>query len=287
MIVCPIPPRSAPALPLSAARTFARGIDHAEGVLWIGDERLIAGGERGQIYRVDVRRDRYEEIANTGGILLGFARRPDGEILACDEDRRAVFALSPAGALRVFADRVGDRRLVCPNFPLLDDAGNLYVSDSGGWKARDGALLRFAPDGNGEVVSTECRDFPNGLCWSANRRWLYVIESNLPGVVRIDPRSGGREIEVRFESGVPDGLWALPDGDVLISFYTPSLVLRWTPLSGRITCLCAEPENTLMCAPTNVTVSPDGRLFTANLGIPFLTEWNAAIALAAPNGGGT
>ena len=286
MILCPIPPRDPPSLPLAAARTFARGIDHAEGVLWLGEEQLLAGGERGQIYRVDVRRDRYAEIANTGGILLGFARRGDGLIFACDEERRAVFALAPTGALRVFADRVGDRPLACPNYPVLDAAGHLYVTDSGRWEGGDGALLRFAPDGRGQVVSTACRHFPNGACWSADHRYLYVVESNLPGVVRIDPEGGARRIEVRFDAGVPDGLWALPDGDVLISFYTPSLVLRWTPVSGRLTCLCHEPENTFMCAPTNVTVAPDGRLFTANLGAPFLTEWNAAAALAAPNGGG-
>ena len=68
----------------------------------------------------------------------------------------------------MFADSVGTTRLTLPNFPVLDAEGNLYVSNSTDHVLTSledvmaeirnpvpkGVLVRFRPDGRGEVVAT-------------------------------------------------------------------------------------------------------------------------------------
>lgn len=50
---------------------FVEGLDHAEGVAWGPDGYLYAGGEAGQLYRIRLDDGAFEEVANTGGFLLG------------------------------------------------------------------------------------------------------------------------------------------------------------------------------------------------------------------------
>ena len=52
-------------------QSFAEGLDHPEGLAFDADGILWAGGELGQIYRIDSR-GRVKEIARLGGFCLGF-----------------------------------------------------------------------------------------------------------------------------------------------------------------------------------------------------------------------
>ena len=49
------------------------GLDHVEGIVWGLDGYCYAGGEAGQIYRIDVERREAVQIADTGGLVLGVA----------------------------------------------------------------------------------------------------------------------------------------------------------------------------------------------------------------------
>jgi gluconolactonase len=54
--------------------TLVDGLDHAEGVAWGLDGFAYAGGEAGQVYRVDVERGELSQFAQvTGGFILGMA----------------------------------------------------------------------------------------------------------------------------------------------------------------------------------------------------------------------
>ena len=72
---------------------FVDGLDHPEGVTVGPDGTVYAGGEAGQIYRVESRRVSCEQIATTGGFVLGLCLDGDGAIYACDLAHSAVMRI--------------------------------------------------------------------------------------------------------------------------------------------------------------------------------------------------
>ncbi|MFM8485773.1 MAG: hypothetical protein ACKOCH_05525, partial [Bacteroidota bacterium] len=61
---------------LSKSVEFASGLDHPECVAVHPDGSVWAGGEAGQIYRISPDGRVVEEVANTGGFVLGLAFSP-------------------------------------------------------------------------------------------------------------------------------------------------------------------------------------------------------------------
>ena len=73
-----------------------------------------------------------------------------------------------------------------PNWPAFAPDGTLFVSDSGAWGADDGRLVRIDADGSVETFSREVPHFTNGCAVSPDGRWLWVVESHVPIVSRLD-----------------------------------------------------------------------------------------------------
>ena len=65
------------------------GLDHPEGVTAGPDGILYAGGEAGQIYRIDD--GAATEIASTGGFLYGVTLDGAGDVYGCDFGRAEVY----------------------------------------------------------------------------------------------------------------------------------------------------------------------------------------------------
>jgi len=189
----------------------ADGLDHPECVAWHPDGSLWAGGEAGQIYRIDPK-GRVEEVANTGGFILGLAFSPDCEWLAiCDLRKRCVWRLDIDNlALDIFSTGAEDHSFNIPNFPCFDRSGSLYVSESGAFRTTTGKVLRFDSAGYGEVWSDGPFNFANGLALSPDEKHLYVVSSFLPGIERVaiaaDGSAGRREVVVELPGTVPDGI---------------------------------------------------------------------------------
>jgi gluconolactonase len=160
------------------------------------------------------------------------------------------------GGTRRLLTEVDGRRLVLPNYAAFGPDGTLWLSDSGTWKADDGRLVALLPDGSAHTVSERLPRFPNGLAVSTDGRTLYVVESLGPGVSCIDltaPEAPPQDV-VRLPGTVPDGLAVLADGSLLISCYRPDQILHLA-LDGALTVVAADPEGTLLAAPTNVCLA--------------------------------
>src|SRR4051795_10910728 len=71
-----------PLLPISRAKVFCEGLDHPECLAVHPDGSIWAGGEAGQIYRVSADGSRVDDVASTGGFILGIAFSPDCSWLA-------------------------------------------------------------------------------------------------------------------------------------------------------------------------------------------------------------
>ena len=53
-------------------RFVSAGLDHPEGLCFTADGAVVAGGESGQIYRIDPGTGKSRTIAQTGGFVLAY-----------------------------------------------------------------------------------------------------------------------------------------------------------------------------------------------------------------------
>src|SRR5437764_1427040 len=119
------------------------GLDHPEGVATGPHGELYAGGELGQVYRIDRGAGSFEQVADCGGFLLGLA--VDGA----------------AGAKQVVAALPG----TVPDGVCVDTTGRAYV-----FCYRPDRILTVDPDGTVDVLA----DDPIGTTLSAPTNGVWV-----------------------------------------------------------------------------------------------------------------
>lgn len=258
---------SVPELDIGQFEVFATGLDHPEGLAFDRAGFLWAGGEAGQIYRIDSH-GRVEVVTKLDGFCAGLAFSPQDELFLCHTPL-GIVKVSSNGAHRVFADSVGSHRIVCANYPVFDRRGNLYVTDSGNWKKHDGYLLRFSPEGKGEIL---CGPFgyANGLALSSDEKYLFMVESDSDRIVRFALRSDGSldlpEVYAEQVGRLPDGLAFDAEGNLYVACYASDEIYR-VDSSGKKTLLAYDRHGILLGGPTNMafTRNDHGAIFVANL----------------------
>jgi gluconolactonase len=220
------------------------------------------------VYRLDDGGPRL--LANTGGFVLGLCLDADSAIYACDMGRHEVVRIDADGTVESYSDRIQT-----PNYPVFTADGTLFVSDSGTWDQNDGAMYRISSSGDCRRLDLDLPAFPNGLALSPARDWLYVVLSQLPGVMRVPIAggevTGGPELVLDMPGHVPDGLAMLADGDVLIACYTPDTIYRLH--DQTVTVLAHDPRRVILAAPTNIALHGPGR---THLAVGSLGRWHVA-----------
>lgn len=256
---------------------FGDGLDHPECIACGPDHFAYAGGEAGQVYRIDTRARTFEEYANTGGFVGGIAVDADSNVFACSAGE--VKRVTPEGEVSTYFAGAPDRALTTPNYPVFDADGNLYVSDSGEWKQDNGCLFKVAPGGEGVVWETTLTSFPNGLALSPDGDYLYVAVSEVqPRVSRVaineDGSAGRASVVEDLPEAVPDGLAFDSKGNLFISCYRPDRIYRLAA-EGPLDIFCDDPEGTMLAAPTNVAFCGENRdiFLSANLGRWHISEY--------------
>ncbi len=250
---------------------FADGLDHSECVAIHPDGSVWAGGEAGQVYRIDSNGNS-EEVVNTGGFVLGLAFSPQGWLAICDLKQKKVWKYDPSSrTLGTFADGAEGQVFQTPNFPVFDHSGQLYVSDSGSFRQTNGKIFRFDADGKGKVWHFGPFPFTNGMALSADQKKLYVVSTWLPGVESIDIEADGsagkKRVLVTLPKTCPDGVALDEAGNIYISCYAPNIIYRFTN-EGVLETLIEDWESHTICNPTNIAFGGAGNkdLFIANLG---------------------
>lgn len=247
------------------------GLDHPEGVTWGPDGHAYAGGEIGQIYSIDITAGTFEEIARSEGFICGVACDAAANVYACAAEAHVVVRARADGTIDLISRGTDDLPMETPNYPCFHPAGDLYVSDSGEWGASTGRIYRIRPNGSTELFSHAATQFTNGMCLSPDAEWLYVVESNMPGVSRIrvndDGSAGERQIAATLPGDVPDGVQFDGDGNLYITLYIPDRIYRMEP-SGHIEVLVEDPTHTIMASATNIAFGGSDRrdLLLASLG---------------------
>ena len=256
---------------------FAFGKDHCECVAWGPDGHIYAGGEAGQIYRVNLDDGSTEIFANIGVDALGLCLDADANVYTCSENGHAVFRVTRQGKVSIYSSGSPERPMKIPNYPAFDRQGNLYVSDSSDWEGGNGCIYCIAPGGATTVVTESNLRFPNGLAIDQESTELYFIESNMPGVskARILPHGqlGTPEPVVDLPYIVPDGLAFDVDRNLYISCYVPHRVYR---LSARnqLDVMFDDWQGNLLNTPTNMAFAGEDlrTMVFGNLGGTWLTR---------------
>src|SRR5680860_176819 len=206
---------------------FVHGLDHPEGVACGPEGELYAGGEAGQIYRVSLD-GAFEVIGNTGGFILGLCLDAERNVYACDSAANAVKKITPGGDVSTYSQGSPVRPMQVPNYPVFDAAGNLYVSDSGGWNEHTGCVYRVRPGGDTDIFTLEVNAFPNGMALHPSGSHLYSVVSQAFSVVRIaieqDGTAGAIETVVECPHNVLDGLAFDEQDNLYIACYSPDVI---------------------------------------------------------------
>ncbi len=269
-------------IPLSRFQIFAEGLDHPEGLAFDADGELWAGGELGQIYRIN-RRGRLSEVARIGGFCLGLTFSRQQELYVCNFKLPALVRMNRKGRVLDSWERVGSRKLKTPNFSVFDSEGNLYFSDSGDFGEVNGWVYRLRPNGNAEVFAGPFA-FANGLSLSADERFLYVVQSTRNNVVEVEIKSDGRGGKPRvYASGlerIPDGAAFDARGNLYVTCYASHNLYK-VAKSGKVSLLAYDPAGTMIAGPTNIAFGGPNfdQMFVANLG-----RWHICRASAGVRG---
>ena len=263
-----------PLIPIEQFSIFASGLDHpeccafdAQGVLW-------AGGEAGQVYRIDLRGN-VQTICTLGTFNGGVAFSPTDDLFVCNP-AQGVVRVWRDGTSNVFASHVGEHKILCANFALFDRAGNLYVTDSGQWKKRNGFLIRIDPAGHAEIVGGPF-GYANGLALSADQRTLFMVESDTDRILRFNISQHGAVGEAKvFAENVgrlPDGLALDALGNLYAACYASDEIWRFKP-SGERALLAWDHFAILLSRPTNLAFGGENfdEIFVANLGRQSITR---------------
>ena len=258
--------------------SFGEGLDHPECVTWGSDGYAYAGGEGGQLYRINVAENEFEQFSQAPQFVGGMCQDGSGNLYFCSGNK--VYKATAQGEVSEYSSGTTDAPLMGPNYPAFDKDGNLYVTDSGEWEKDNGRIFKISPGGLTKIWSEAVQTFPNGICLCSDGSYLYVAVSlNPPRIERIpigpEGEAGKPEIVVDMPNTVPDGLAFDSVGNLYISCYRPDSIFRLDP-EGTLEVLAQDYEGTLMAAPTNIAFCGDNLddLLSANLGRWHISRYN-------------
>ena len=260
-----------PILDLAAARVFADGLDHPEGVAVDPDGSVWCGGEAGQVYRIPPEGSSFElRVADGDGFTLALVFGPDGLLYYVDGARRAVMRLDPASSdpEPLAMGAIGGHELLIPNALAFDRAGRLYITESNSPSEPGPGIYRIDPDGGGALWSSGPFLFANGVAVAPDQSAVYVAETWSRRITRVplreDGTAGQPEPFVELPGTLPDGLAFGPDDRLYVACYQPSQIVRVDD-DGHASVLIRDDDAILLAHPTNIAFR-DSTAFCANLG---------------------
>ena len=261
---------------VSDIETFAINIPGAEGIAIANDGRIFVGAEDGWIYMVSPEDD-VSQFTKLPGRPLGIAIDRQNNLFVCDWDTHGVYRVTATGEVSLFAEAASDgtHQMQFPNFCVFDDQGNLYVSDTGSSRRNaqiykpDGKIFRISPTGACELFAEGLYQ-ANGLAIRRGESALYVIQSTLDNVLRLEIEPDGRLGQVRVYAsnlhGLPDGMAFTEAGDLLVVTGLHEIIYRVTT-TGRMEVFLEDKNAEKLIAPANPAFGGPDRdeLYITNL----------------------
>ncbi len=141
----------------------------------------------------------------------------------------------------------------------IDAAGNLYISDSGDWEGRGGAIYRVGQDKKISVVLTDEDDWrlvsPNGLLMDGPNK-LLVVDYTTGILFRVDLKGESKTMERLAPGfGAADGLVRDAKGRLIISSFSTHKLYVVTKPDAKP----QEIELSGVESAADLAISPDGK----------------------------
>jgi hypothetical protein len=250
----------------------------------------IAVGPRGQVYVSET--GEYEK-ANDGYISIlqaGRTRRFAGGLddphgikwwrghLFVSDNMGLVWRIDAKGNVERFVDATDfPRKITNFNDLEIDSAGNIYISDSGDWEGRGGAIYRITQDKKITVVITDDDDWrlvsPNGLLLDGPTG-LLMVDYTTGNLFRVDLEATPRALEkIAGGFGASDGLVRDARGRLLITDYAGHRVFVLAKPAAQPAQKPQEIPVSGIESAADLTLSPDGK----TLLIPDMGGGNVAL----------
>jgi gluconolactonase len=183
------------------------GFTFTEGPLWHPDGYLLFSDMPGDVRRRWTEQEGVTEVANPSNKGNGMTWDLDGRLLVCEHVTSSLVRMDPDGTgsgREVLATHYDGRELNSPNDVVVKSDGTIYFTDPtygrmpGFGIERDQDLdfqgvYRLPPGGSGDALELVVDDFaqPNGLCFTADERTLYINDTDRAHIRVFDVQEDG------------------------------------------------------------------------------------------------
>jgi sugar lactone lactonase YvrE len=272
---------------LRDVKAIGGGLTRPEGVMALDDGSVCTADGYGRCSQIDPN-GRTTFFGNLGGLPNGICIDPDGNCIVANIGNGEVQSLSFEGRHTVLMTEAQGKRMFTPNFPFLDFAGRLWVSNSTDNPDIDASLQGPIPDGclvlmeNNRppriVADGIC--FANGVALDADEKFVYVAETMKRRVLRFkinaDNSVGQAEVygpEFLGKFGFPDGIAFDEAGNLWVTFPAANAVGFINP-PGLLEIYVEDPQGFVINRPANICFGGKDRrtAYIGNLGgtnVPF------------------
>ena len=263
--------------------TLAEGFRFTEGATWHSGEHHVTFSDipSSRIHRWFASSGETIVLREPSNMTNGTTYDKDGRLLMCEHETSRVTRMENDGTVSVLADCWQGAELNSPNDIVVDDAGIIWFTDPLYGRESNTGVVRdpdlpfrgvFSIDLDGTLhLLDDDYDGPNGLCFSPDKRRLYVNDSETRAIRVYDvgadgtPTGGQVFAETRDDIGTlgygsPDGMkvdaagniWCAGQGGIHVFDHSGSLLgVLLTPQFPANFCFGGEDMHTLfVCAGT-------------------------------------